>query len=91
MTFSFFRTIKRFVCILIKTLGCKRRDHTVVNLILRTASAVPDNTMMTFCSETGDRTMTFRQCREKALQLANLFKDRGYKKVGFKYFVCHSQ
>jgi len=80
-----YRTIKRFVCILIKTLGCKRRDHTVVNLFLRTASSVPDKTMMTFCSEMGEKTMTFRQCREKALQVAHLFKDKGYKKVTLRY------
>ena len=69
------------MCILIKTLGCKRKDHTVVNLFLRTASQVPDKTMMTFCSESGDQSMTFRQCREKALQVANFFKEKGYKKV----------
>lgn len=38
--------------------------------------------MMTFCSETGDTSMTFEQCLHQSLQIAHYFRNRGYKQVG---------
>ena len=73
--------IKRFVCILIKTLGCKRRNETIVNLFQRTAARLPDKTMMTLCSESGDTSMTFRECLDKSLRIAHYFRNAGYVQV----------
>lgn len=70
--------IKRFVCILIKTLGCKRRNETIVNLFQKTAARLPDKTMMTLCSESGDTSMTFRECLDKSLRIAHYFRNAGY-------------
>ena len=85
-----FSVIKRFVCILIKTLGCKRRNETIVNLFQKTAARLPDKTMMTLCSESGDTSMTFRECLDKSLRIAHYFRNAGYVQVGgkVKIFVC---
>ena len=84
-----FRVIKRFVCILIKTLGCKRRDETIVNLFQRTAARLPDKTMMTMCGELGDTTMTFRECLDKSVRIAHFFRNAGYVKVApFQSIEC---
>ena len=45
--------------------------------------------MMTFCDEkSGDRTMTFKQCQDKTLQIAHYFKSQGYKKVRQRLVIC---
>jgi len=72
--------IKRFLCILMKTFGCKRRNHTVVDLFLKTAKRLPNKTMMTYCSENGDTSMTFQECLDKSCQIAHYFQDKGFKK-----------
>ena len=36
------RIIKRLACVLVQTLGCKVQDKTIIDLLVRTASSVPD-------------------------------------------------
>ena len=66
---------------MIKTLGCKSRNETIVSLFQRTAARVPDKIMMTLCSETGDTSMTFRECLDKSLRIAHFFRNAGYVQV----------
>ena len=76
---------------MIKTLGCKRRNETIVNLFQRTATRVPDKIMMTLCSETGDTSMTFRECLDKSLRIAHFFRNAGYVQVGSSMLVTFSR
>ena len=60
----------------------KWKDENVIDLFIKTARRVPSKVMMTFCDEkSGDKTMTFKQCLDKALQVAHFFQSQGYKKV----------
>ena len=36
------RIIKRLACVLVHTLGCRVQDKTIIDLLVRTASSVPD-------------------------------------------------
>ena len=46
--------------------------------------------MMTLCSETGDSTMTFKECLDKSVQIAHYFRSQGIKKVNQNIFLyCH--
>ena len=36
------RILKRLACVLVQTLGCKVQDKTIIDLLVRTASSVPD-------------------------------------------------
>ena len=36
------RIIKRLACVLVQTLGGKDQDKTIIDLLVRTASSVPD-------------------------------------------------
>ena len=44
------RIIKRLACVLVQTLGCKVQDKTIIDLLVRTASSVPDKVR---CGEDG--------------------------------------
>jgi len=72
--------IKRLACVLVQTLGCKVQDKTIIDLLVRTASSVPDKAMVIFCDEAGDSIITFRQCLRKSLRIAHYFRDQGFKK-----------
>jgi len=71
---------KRFIHLLYSNFSAKWKNQTVGDLFLRTASRVPDKTMMVLCQEKGDVSMTYKECRQLSSQIARYFLEQGYKK-----------
>ena len=72
--------LKRVAHITVKTLWSMWRSETLVTLFMKTAARLPDKTMITMCSETGDVSMTFREALDKSLRICNYFKKEGYNR-----------
>jgi len=74
------QTIYRFLKVLLKTFGAKYRNRSVSDKFIYIAKANPNQKMITFCSETGDTSLTFMEALNKSCQVARYFQSKGYKK-----------
>merc|ERR1711936_557733 len=71
-------TAAGYAHLLYVNLLAKWRDQTVGEKFINTVERFPHKTMIVFCQETGRQKMTFKQCRDKACQVARYFLHRGY-------------